>query len=577
MLYLPYILSQQKREDIDIAVESLVVLNRKRNNTPVNTDVLRSIFERLLEHVGTITVVVESHYVDKVYRDSYYKHYATKHFSQSRYCARAFLFQGVQEDSLRVWDAKALQATFIGTIVVQPTQHGIVGRTFLNPCYLFPPAQSPLADISLRVSKYSVLLHGTKLTVNAFPYMMQDAETMSCAEVSLSILMEYFSNQYQDYRTILPSDIYAVSQRHGFERVLPTRGMTYSMITRALTNFGFHPRMYVTSGNLPSHMQKRILHYYVESAIPVIMEVKRANQEPHSIVCIGHGKSQPEKLFRTLHSVSFRDRDLKPEPAANDAQPSRFYFADTADAYDDYIVMDDGESPYSQYSFTEKADARREAYLFQACEIEALLIPLYKRMFLEAEDAFAICREVIRDKNSILANAYQKHYGTKRPPIGTEENPLIIRLFMASSRSFRSFRVSQLSPTDSMNAIYRDTPFPKFVWVCEHFDRKGYLEGKALGEIVLDATSSSGAQINSIILLNALRVIFMRHFDGRPPRSFFCDPEQDGQEREVLEQEPSDNPEERSFMNWPALHFYRLKRWKPFPAYRSNLTELGEL
>ena len=48
----------------------------------------------LLLNLDTYTVVLEDHYVDRVYRDSYYFYYSSKHFSYSRFCKRLCLFAG---------------------------------------------------------------------------------------------------------------------------------------------------------------------------------------------------------------------------------------------------------------------------------------------------------------------------------------------------------------------------------------------------------------------------------------------------------------------------------------------------
>lgn len=40
---------------------------------------------KLLSHLKVYTVIVEDHYVDRVYRDSYYFYFSGKHFSYSRF------------------------------------------------------------------------------------------------------------------------------------------------------------------------------------------------------------------------------------------------------------------------------------------------------------------------------------------------------------------------------------------------------------------------------------------------------------------------------------------------------------
>ena len=67
---------------------------------------------------------------------------------------------------------------------------------------------------------------------------------MCCAEVTLLNLLEYYSNSYNDYRIIVPSEIIENEQKHSHERVLPVRGITYPVLTKVLSEFGFSPRLY---------------------------------------------------------------------------------------------------------------------------------------------------------------------------------------------------------------------------------------------------------------------------------------------------------------------------------------------
>ena len=67
---------------------------------------------------------------------------------------------------------------------------------------------------------------------------------MRCTEVTLLNLLEFYSNSYDDYRAVVPKDIIESEQRHSHERVLPSRGITYPILTKVLSDFGFSPRLY---------------------------------------------------------------------------------------------------------------------------------------------------------------------------------------------------------------------------------------------------------------------------------------------------------------------------------------------
>ena len=71
---------------------------------------------KLLSHVNIYTVVVEDHYVDRVYRDSYYFYYSGKHFSYNRFCKRLCLFNGTLNEHFYDCTCSELEKRFMGTI-----------------------------------------------------------------------------------------------------------------------------------------------------------------------------------------------------------------------------------------------------------------------------------------------------------------------------------------------------------------------------------------------------------------------------------------------------------------------------
>lgn len=82
-----------------------------------------------------ITIVYEEFYVDKLFRDSYYTYFSSKHFEIDRTCGRLTLFEGkfTYEDFLNNTLFDILQKSIIGTIVLRPTKINAIGRTLLNP------------------------------------------------------------------------------------------------------------------------------------------------------------------------------------------------------------------------------------------------------------------------------------------------------------------------------------------------------------------------------------------------------------------------------------------------------------
>lgn len=444
------------------------------------------ILSELLKKIPVFTVAIEHKYVDKIYRDSYYMHFSCKHGKYDRFCKRLFLFDGdVLKDTVQKFsdlDAKKLQKKFVGTIVIRPLKEGKIGRTLINPYFILEENNT-----FLRYAKYSATIYGIRLRINAFPFSMQDGETTTCAEVTILNLMDYFSRKYSEYKSILPSEIAEIAERNGYERNLPARGLEYQVITKVFGEAGFSPRLYTRKLFADMSQFKCLMHYYVESGIPVAVGVKVEEKIRHSIVCIGHGKIQYENIGKKIYAVYDTIVD------------NYIWLVDTADLCSDYIVMDDGRSPYEKCEWKSDEDTSDE----KACgkcmlgeyEPDTLMVPLYKRMFLEAQDAYDICTSALASSKVGIRRF--------RQDLGTRENPIIIRLFMSSSRNYKHSRILNFGEKNKeVRERYINLLLPRFVWVCEVYNKEGYCEGKALGEVIVDATASPHEGIKSVLLFH---------------------------------------------------------------------------
>ena len=486
-------------------------------------EILWNMFKR----IPKLTFVVENYYVDRIYRDSYYSYFSNKHFETPRYCKRLFAFNGclLKEKNVgQIHDLapEVLQERFIGCMVIRPLEYRKIGRSLLNPFYIID--NNKVSDVYLRTAKYTVTMLGIRLAVKAFPYSMQDTETTSCAEITILNMMDYYSRLYVDYRFLLPSDIMSIAIQNDYQRKLPTKGLNYHMISRVFMEDGFSPVLYSASIVETPEKFKRILHTYIESGIPTAVSLAKTEIKKHSIVCIGHGSVNHEKIGLRRYSIANKE--------------GRLWLINTADFFDDYIVMDDNKSPYSVYRWDFKDNVAK----FAKMRPEFLMVPLYKRMFLEASDAYDICTSILAD-NRIGYMAVMKRLKVQRRfvdeeylNVGKKSNPIIIRLFMASARGFKKQRVEDLRDINrSLMKAYINTPLPRFVWVCELYLESGYPEN-CCGEVVIDATSSSIDGKNSALIIHYPFMIAKQFVDRKG-----------------------------------GINFGYIKDWKCFKGYRQNL------
>lgn len=471
--------------------------------------ILYDIFCKLVDNFHTVTILIEENYIDKIYRDTFYFHFSGKYFDYERNCRRLLIFETDLNDKqiFKSYTDKKLNEIFLGSIVIRPVLGREIGRTLIDPEKLVSPGQEMGF---VRLSNYHINAFGKSLDVKAFPFSMQDSETMSCAEVTILNLIDYYSNTYPEYYSILPSRIIEIASEHDCERRIPSTGLTYKQMSTILTEVGFYPRLY-RADKLKQRKFKRTLHYYIESGIPVGIGLTNEFKDFHSIIGIGHGKinRSREALVENITAIS------------SDEDSSDFlWVSDVADLVEEYCVIDDNKQPYSLYKIFDEIKDDNSICKIDDYQAYYLMVPLYKRMYLEASDAYDICNGILADKAYGIKKSVEFNKQIDRSflddDIGGKDNPIVLRLFMASSRTFRNYRVNQFKKIKdrSLNFIYSLITLPKFVWVCEIYTADSYLDGNAMGEIVLDATAAPMLQAQSSIIIHYPGQIFFNNPDG---------------------------------------------------------------
>ncbi|WP_400204232.1 hypothetical protein [Candidatus Methanomassiliicoccus intestinalis] len=393
-----------------------------------------------------LTIVQEMDYVDSAFRDTFYNYYSSKHNCPERNCIRLSIFN--QELKLedficgKEMDKRAkLQDGFVGTIILRPFKYNYVGKVLLDPSKL------KTGEMYVRTTTFDVEVLGNILTINAYPFSGQDVEFMTCAETSIWTILQYYGTRYPEYRVILPSEIFKVVDAYHPERCLPSTGLNFLQKSTVLKNFGFSPKSY--NINVYKDQLKNILHYYVESGIPVAMSLNR-----HAVVCIGHGEAE----LKSTDCKYVDDIELD------------FKLIDSASFFQKYVIIDDNRVPYAIDTYDK-------------LKTNLIIVPLHKRIFLDALDARSIAIHTLKALNDVLTKCLEEYTHE-----GKIINPLVMRLFLTSSRKYIAVRsANSVSPNEA--SIYINLKCPKFVWVCEISNKKLYNDHKIIGEIVMDATA----------------------------------------------------------------------------------------
>jgi hypothetical protein len=120
-------------------------------------------------------------------------------------------------------------------------------------------------------------------------------------------------------------------------------------------------------------------------------------------------------------------------------------------------------------------------------KIKYLIVPLYKRIFLDALMAEKTFYAILKNDFFGLSNISD-----------LKDKALVLRIFLTTSRNYKSSRFESL---EHSYKIIDSLPMPKFVWICEISTLDLYRQNKIIGEIVLDPTSSKNEGFKQIILI----------------------------------------------------------------------------
>jgi hypothetical protein len=431
-------------------------------------------FERLK---NTIYLLVETNYVDKVYRDSYYHYYSSKLTKYNRDCIRISLFEG-EISSSDFWDSEkvsGLMEKYRGFIIFRPTTPHIIGRSIVSPKALKESA------FCCCTSVYDTTANGFKFKVNGFPYSSQDAETISCAETTLWAIMEYFSNKYPNYNPVLPSRIIHTLNKVSSERQVPSKGLNIAQMSFALKEFGFGTRIY-SKEEYGSEFDQ-LLSCYISSGIPLIVAMEnraKGGTIGHSLVAIGHEKIS-EKMIDSLV-------DLSPAGDIGDRMSHKKMTIYDYDAIQkNFIFMDDNRPAYQSATLKEPASNYTGA-AWRDCLITYFIVPLYPKIYLEAFEA----------------KKYVLQFLVKGPGALVNGSEVLLRFYLASSRTYKDAIAKNDSWNEDLKTIVMETAMPKFIWLAELSTKELIKCKKANGIIILDATEAN-LSYNKALILSAFQ------------------------------------------------------------------------
>jgi len=405
---------------------------------------IEELFQKMREN---ISFVLEYPYIDKHHLDCYSTYFSTKFGIFQKDCIRVHIFEKdieathiekIYEDT----SINLLKKSYLGFFILRPLSEKPLGRSLISP--------KAFANNNFYccIMQQKVSLCGIELNVDGFPHVAQDGEMHTCAESAIWSLVNYYSSKYENYKYISPSEVLNSSSEVTQHRSLPSIGLNVGEIALCLKSKGFHCVVY-NKDRIINITLREVINLYIESGIPVLIVIA-TEKAGHAVLAIGHVDEKisiPEK--KVWEDVCGFDKGL--------------------------VFIDDNKPPYQLAKFDNPTEYY-EAEIFKDMNIQSMIVPMPRYVYLEADHAMSLVREIFETGKTALSLTNKKW---------------LTRLLLTRSRSYKSWIVKEGGIAEIvLKKILMLIKLPEFVWICEIYTGDGYENENASGLLILDATGN---------------------------------------------------------------------------------------
>jgi len=430
-----------------------------------------------------IFVVLEHPYVEKYYRDTYYNFFSKKHKLHERDSFRiSFFLKSVLSDEKKIENISFddfsepskfgyIQKAYLGFMTIRPTSHRIIGHTFISPQLLKEEHRSFVCCLC----KKKVFISGIELKVYGFPFCAQDNESITCAQSVLINLLDYFSNKFPEYQSLLPSQINNILEKQQEQRQLPASGLVNSEISFVLKELGFGTVIYSKDNIAFENSFKEILYMYIESGIPVILHLENeTKKEYHAVLAIGREDIADKVELKKTCFLKKKEKHV-----------------DFPHLFSKILVMNDNWTPYELVDFENPA----EGYT-----INSFIVPLYSKVHTEAFKGRKYLTQIVQDM--------QNDKKTRTCILIDNAEDYLIRMFLATNRSFKNHVAKMANAHPDLRILVTEKSMPKFIWVAEIIKGHSVDENQAVESVILLDATGTGESGRLIAAFNTEHLIF---------------------------------------------------------------------
>ena len=268
-----------------------------------------------LNEIKCQTVIVENHYIDRVFMHDDAVYYVRSLRSYPNFTKRCHFFK--QQFDHAHWHEmidqagrgelsaiqQKLQAGYLGFSVIRPLPDSPIGRTVLpatSPC---APSETSLSFATIRC--HNVHLAGFSLHVDGVPFQSQDQGVSACATTALWSALDCVAAT-EKITVSSPASITESATRYPLQegRPFPNEGLTVRQICEATRAAGFSPL--VIRGKSIADDKIQIFSYARSGFASVLALLPfEAGGAGHAVCCVGLREGLP--MPQTDTTCMFRE------------------------------------------------------------------------------------------------------------------------------------------------------------------------------------------------------------------------------------------------------------------------------
>ena len=268
-----------------------------------------------LKEIGCKTIVVENHYVDRVFMHDAAVYYVRSLRSYPNFTQRVHFFSQPFDDTYwrEIIDLAGcgehsafqdnLQNWYLGFSVIRPLPDSPIGRTVLP---LHAPSDTDSSFATIR--RHNAHLAGFALHVDGVPFQSQDQGVSACATTALWSALDCVAAK-EEITVSSPASISESATRYPLHegRQFPNEGLTIRQICEATRAAGFSPLVIQSQSVADDLIQ---LFSYASSGFAPVLALLPVGGgvTGHAVCCVGlrNGpplpQSNPEYNFREASS-----------------------------------------------------------------------------------------------------------------------------------------------------------------------------------------------------------------------------------------------------------------------------------